>query len=548
MPYPLSRRQFFQTSAACAAAAAAGAEGRSAQPPSPGKLVLNDDGHVFLNLNDDLGKADLRRYLQSYCRPGVDVVAYCVGDMSWPTLYPSRVGVPYNVLGAGDDRRRRIYQNVDNFAREPGGYFGTVFGILRELGKQVLASFRMNDAHFTSLNDPHVSEFWKQHAMLALGSAYGYYGGCLNYAFDEVRAHFTERILEFADLYPEIDGLELDAMRSPFFFLPGKGAEQAPLFTEMVRRIKAALADRAKRLKRPDYLLAINVPLAPELALECGLDVAACDAERLFDHVSVGTYQAYMNHPIERWKKVLVRGTPVLAYVGCSPQTGRYLGLEEYRAAAANAYASGADGIYLFNYPCLYELAAQMPTAVDQGMMALPDMRPYGHLDFSQVGQALDEIGRPELLRGKDKRFLFHFSNDTRHRHYDPDLASLDRQDAQGRLKAVFRCSEDYDRTRAVTLRFKIENVARREQFQITLNGHAIVSGQQQVRYAPNGRDTRIHTVKLGPYLDYETALQPNQLVRGENVLEVAPTNLTPGLAAKINLVEIELCVGYGEA
>ena len=111
MPYILSRRQFLQASAACAAAAVAGAEGRGAQPPSPGKLVLNDDGYVFLNLNDDLGKADLRRYLQSYCRPGVDLVAYCVGDMSWPTLYPSRVGVPYSVLGAGDDfRRARIYR------------------------------------------------------------------------------------------------------------------------------------------------------------------------------------------------------------------------------------------------------------------------------------------------------------------------------------------------------------------------------------------------------------------------------------------------------
>jgi hypothetical protein len=252
MPYILSRRQFLQASVACAAAAVAGAEGRGAQPPSPGKLVLNDDGYVFPNLNDDLGKADLRRYLQSYCRPGVDIVAYCVGDMSWPTLYPSRVGVPYSVLGAGDDfRRARIYKNVDNFAAESGGYFGAVFGILRELGKTILASFRMNDAHFTSLDNPNVSEFWKQHAKFALGSAYGYYGGCLNYASDAVRAHFSDRVLEFADLYPEIDGLELDAMRSPFFFPPGKGPEHAPPFTEMVRRIKAALAERAKRLKRP---------------------------------------------------------------------------------------------------------------------------------------------------------------------------------------------------------------------------------------------------------------------------------------------------------
>jgi hypothetical protein len=538
-----------QASAACAVATVVGAEGRGGQPPVPGNLVLNDDGHVFLNLNDDLRKADLRRYLESYCRQGLATVAYCVGDMSWPTLYPTRVGVHYSAMGGGDDlRRSRVYKNVGNFAAEPGGYFGAAFGILRGLGKRVLASFRMNDAHFTSVDNPDVSEFWKQHAKLALGPAYGYYGGCLDYASDVVRGHFCDRVVEFADLYPDVDGIDLDAMRSPFFFLPGKGPDHAPLFTEMVRRIKTALAERAERLKRPNYVLSINIPLTPELALECGLDVAAWDFERLFDYVSVGTYQAYMNHPIERWKKVLVHGTPVLAYIGCSPQTGRYLGLEEYRGAAANAYAAGAAGIYLFNYPCLFELAAQTPTPVDEGTMALADMRPYGHQDFSKVGQSLDEIGRAESLYGKDKHFLFYFSNDASYRHYDPDRASVDRREGQGKLKATFRCWEDYERTRAVTLRFKVENVARTEQFQASLNGRPVEPGRQQVRYAANGRDTRIHTVKLGPYLEYEISVRPDQLSKGENVLEVAPTRLTADLATKINLVEIELHVRYGEA
>jgi len=549
MLHPLTRRRFLQGSVACAAAAVAGTEGMGQAAPSPGKLVLNDDGHVFLYLSDDLGRTELRRYLESYCRPGVGTVAYCVGDMSWPTLYPTRVGVHYSALRPGGDLgRSRMYKNVANFAAEPGGYFGAALGILRGLGKRVLASFRMNDAHFTSLDNPNVSESWKQHAKLALGPAYGYYGGCLNYAAEVVRGHFFDRVVEFAGLYPAIDGIELDAMRSPFFFPPGKGPEHAPLLTELARRIKAALAAQAKRLKRADYLLSINVPLVPELALECGLDVAAWDAERLFDLVSVGTYQATMNHPMERWKKLLVHGTPVYAYVGCSPQTGRYLGLEEYRAAAANAHARGADGIYLFNYPCLFELAAQVPSAVEDVKIALGDMRACGQPDFTKVGRALDEIGRAELLRGKDKRFLFYFSNETGYRHFDPDRASMDRGGGERRLKAAFRCYEEYERARAIALRFKIENVARTEQFQASLNGRPFEPGTCQVRYAANGRDTRIHTVKLGPYLEYEAALRPNQLVKGENVLEVAPKRLTADLAAKINLVEVELHVRYGEA
>jgi hypothetical protein len=115
----------------------------------------------------------------------------------------------------------------------------------------------------------------------------------------------------------------------------------------------------------------------------------------------------------------------------------------------------------------------------------------------------------------------------------------------QGSLKAVLRCYEDYDRTRAITLRFKIENVARTEQFQSSLNGHRIEPGRQQVRYAANGRDTRIHTVRLGPYLEHEVAVRPAQLLKGENVLEVVPTRLAADVAGKINLVEVELLLCY---
>ncbi|MBM3290350.1 MAG: twin-arginine translocation signal domain-containing protein, partial [Candidatus Hydrogenedentes bacterium] len=361
LPTP-SRRSFLKTTAAAGIALARGAQAAD-RPADPGTLTLNDDGNVFLYMDDDLNAADLRRYFESYCRPGVSTVAFCVGDMSWPTLYPTKVGVHVGAMDAGGDLKRvRMRRNVDNFSAEPGGFIGTALRTLRELGKTTLASFRMNDAHFTAPDNPNVSEFWKQHATLALGPAYGYYGGCLDYATDGVRDHFYQRVTEFMDLYPDVDGLELDAMRSPYFFAPDKGKEFAPLFTDLVKRIKTALADRAQKLNRPDYLLTINVPVTPELCLESGLDVAAWDAERLFDAVSVGTYQAYMNADYAPWRKLLVNGTRLFAYINCSPQTGQYLGLDEYRAAAANAFGGGADGIYLFNYPCLFELAMQSPT------------------------------------------------------------------------------------------------------------------------------------------------------------------------------------------
>lgn len=556
MFHQLTRRSFLGAGAGAGLIAALGGLARrpvaagaaeGSQPPSPGRLMLNDDGYVFLILSDDLHKDDLRRYLQSYCRPGVDTVAYCVGDMSWPTLYPTQVGKRWaSSPAASDDLRKvRTSRNLASLDREPGGYFGAVFSILHELGKKAVASFRMNDAHFTSPDNPNVSPFWKEHSKLILGSAYGYYGGCLNYEHEVVREHFFQRVMEFATLYPQIDGIELDAMRSPYFFPPDKGKELAPRLTDLVRRIKSALAEQAKRLNRREYLLTINVPLTPELALESGLDVVAWDAQRLFHSISVGTYQAYMNHPMERWKKLLEHGTPVLAYLGCSPQTGQYLGLEEYRAAAANAYGGGADGIYLFNYPCLFELAMQRPAPADAFPTDLPDLRAFRQGDFSRVAAGLDELGSAEKLRGKDKRFLFYFGENSGYRHHSQDRAVLNRAARDAKLSATFRCYEDYGQAKSLRLRFKLEQVMRDELFAVSLNGQPIAPDQQQVRYAANGRDTRVHTVALGSYLEYEISLRPNQLRRGENLLEVAPKRLVPELATTIQLREIELLVSY---
>ena len=94
-------------------------------------------------------------------------------------------------------------------------------------------------------------------------------------------------------------------------------------------------------------------------------------------------------------------------------------------------------------------------------------------------------------------------------------------------------------------LRFKLENVMRDEQFATTVSGHPIVSDQQRIRFAANGRDTRVHTVTLGPYHIFEIALRPNQLRMGKNHLKVQPTRLWPELKTTIEFREIKLIVNY---
>jgi hypothetical protein len=508
-------------------------------------LVVNDDGYVFLSLNDNRNEAELQRYLAAYCRDGVGGIAYCVGDMSWPTLHPTQVGVHYSA--ARSREMARIYRNVDNFAALPGGYFGAVFRIIHGLGKKVIARFRMNDAHFTSVDNPNVSEFWKQHSKLTLGSEFGYYGGGLNYAHDEIRSHFMARVTEFVELYPEVDGVELDAMRSPFFFPVNKGPEYAPLMTTLIRDLKAFLNAQAKRLNRPDYLLTANVPLTPELALECGLDAATWDREGLLDFIAAGPYQPFMGHRIESWKKVLEQRTPIFAYINAFRE------VEQQRAAAANAYASGANGVYLFNYPCLLELCAQIPRRLDD-----PGVEPSGRFGFGLFGlksiesidlatspQALDEIADPDVIRHKNKRFQFYFYNDTGYRHNSPEAVSFDRSQKDGSLKAPFRCFEDYGLAKKIVLRFKVEPVARSEKFEVSLNGRQIRPEDQTILYASNGRDIRIHPVTLGPYFEYEIPLKSEQLAKGDNELEIKPVQLVHDTIGTVRLVELELRVQY---
>src|SRR5262249_11890823 len=156
-------------------------------------------------------------------------------------------------------------------------------------------------------------------------------------------------------------------------------------------------------------------------------------------------------------------------------------------------------GIYLFNYPCLFELTHQQPSAADRVSTALTDLRALRQGDFSRVAAALDELGSADKLRGKNKRFLFYFGESSGYRHNDQDRAVLKRANRSSKLPAAFRCYEEYGRAKALVLRFKLENVIRDERFALTVNGRPITLEQQKVRYAANGRDTRVHTVTLEP-------------------------------------------------
>ncbi|MBT4814424.1 MAG: hypothetical protein HON70_01930, partial [Lentisphaerae bacterium] len=331
-------------------------EDRSQHP----RLILNDDASNFLYAWDDLGAADLRSYLAGLQDTQVDMVAYCVAFGGYVCYYESDVAEP---IGSGFGvcdrvKQKRWAHNRRRLRDETGDYIGFVFATLREMGIPALASLRMNDAHMSSdPTGPVAGRFWMNHPEWRLGEPYGYYGSCLDYSVPAVREYLRRLVQEVVSKFPDIAGVELDAMRSPYFFRPDEGREKAVLMTDLVQQIRDDLDKAAKHTGKGRYMLRVNVPRSPGLALESGLDVAAWDQGGLVDGISPGCYNTDFQPVTEQWQEILSDRVLVHPYVNCGPATAQYHSLAEYRAAAANAYGSGADGVYLFNFPCLDELS-----------------------------------------------------------------------------------------------------------------------------------------------------------------------------------------------
>jgi hypothetical protein len=503
------------------------------------RLIFNDDGSNFLYSWDNLTGDDVRAYLQRLAGTQVDMVAYCVAFGGYVTYYDSqiaeRIGSGFGVTD--QVKTARVADNLHRLDDEPGGYIGCVFATLRDMGLPVVASFRMNDAHMSS--DPVgtvAGRFWMNHPEWRLGEPYGYYGSCLNYAMPEVREYLRQLVLEVIALYPDIDGIELDGLRSPFFFPAGEGERLAPIMTDFIRQIRADLQAGG------DYLLRVNVPRDPALSVQTGMDVAAWEAEGLVDGISPGCYNADFQPDVQAWKSLLSR-TPVQPYINCSPQSGQYLTLEEYRGASANAWNAGADGVYLFNFPCLDELSFLQPVPADRPSFPAPDFGPVGwHDSVQRTHAALKEVGDAEGLRHADKRFLFCVEKKSQYWHFAPAELWLDRLGA-GSAEFVWQCYEDYAAAEKITLELKLVGVSLRDEFAFTINGHPVP--QTQRLYSSSGRDARIHSLPLDPYSQYTIQVDADWMASGANTLGIAFTQRNPALLGQVQLREVALDIAY---
>lgn len=276
-------------------------------------------------------------------------------DPTGPDEQPYFVGYPKERLPVArpmiDAMLALVKQGVDFHAR--------AIARCHAHGMEGWISLRMNDVHDVELSaSPQLNTVWKTHPEWRR-VPYRFeraFDRQLDYARPEVRAHYWVLIEEVLNRY-DLDGLELDFMRFPYYFRIGHELEGGRILTAWLREVRALCA--AARLGHP-VKLAVRVPAEPETARQMGLDGADWAHEGLIDLLVATPFWETTDTalPIRLWRRLL-EGTQVTLAAGLEILVRPYwegsLSYQTPETSTGNALAAlyeGADRAYLFNHFC----------------------------------------------------------------------------------------------------------------------------------------------------------------------------------------------------
>jgi hypothetical protein len=368
----------------------------------PRRIILNNDGCDVLYFDKTL-PVTVDNVLSLRTSPlvgsQVDTIFYCPISAGFGYFtYNTKVGrvLEHNVLDGRNVTRDLI--NLGTDALKIMVDFGHAHGM------EVFSSMRMNDTHDAAHSPdkpyPLFPPLKYQHPEWLVGSydnkpKFGPWSS-MDYTHPEVRDLAFRFLEEMCQNY-DLDGIELDFLRHCCYFKSvayGGTASDAErdMMTDLMRRVRA-MADAEGRKRGRPILVAIRVPDSVDYARAVGLDIERWLQEGLVDLLSATCY--YQLNP---WEYVISLGHkynvpvyPCLSESRVRINVGPYNrnSQQTYRARAAEAWAAGADGIYLFNF-------------------------------FNPKAPMLREIGDPKALETLDKTYFVTVRN------YSPNMYLAD--------------------------------------------------------------------------------------------------------------------------
>jgi len=245
--------------------------------------------------------------------------------------------------------------------------FGMLLKALQASGRETFITMRMNDVH-----NPDAADEWntpkirREHPDYVVGldeiqAGRGeWMSYCLDYSRPEVQAYALGLIRELVQLYGDtIDGIQLDWMRFPRH-LPGTPEEvweKRAALTEFTAQARQVL-----RQGRAHLQLAARVPPTVAGCRSLGMDLAEWTRQGLVDFLVLCPFlTTNWQIPFDEFRQWLGH-YPVPLYGGFDFGYGASAHHpESLRGVCASLYDCGADGIYVFNFPCWTEYLGAVP-------------------------------------------------------------------------------------------------------------------------------------------------------------------------------------------
>ena len=318
----------------------------------------------------EVGKEQFKGYVKELTGTQVDALMCCPTAWRLPTYYSEINPVwqtwarKYNNPNPVADwkyfdktfHRIRSYMLRDDY-EDP---LQITLNTARNIGIDFFFSYRMNDHHYTFFNDKRISPtmdpLWREYPEMRLHNIdNGHY--TMNYLHQEVRNWYFEIIKELVCSY-DLDGFELDFMRSPYYFPKNKIETGMEIMTGFVKRVRDLLnttgTQRNKELK-----LSVRVPWTVEKCLASGLDVPSWKRNNLIDMINVSSF--FCTSPelqIETFKDLpgnadIYGEIHFVTYKGNGAlltNLNRRTTKEIYKTTAASFLERGSNGISLFNF------------------------------------------------------------------------------------------------------------------------------------------------------------------------------------------------------
>lgn len=403
----------------------------------------------------------------------IDSVFYCTGAATMFThLTPTGLGETYGeyITDESHEWNTIVRDNLTALSEQGHDVLNLVSAFCREHGYELFFSHRINDIHDSvPAWTPEMSRWKRENPHYMMGKI----GDWEKFEDADPRKFFTAldfeipqvldylfAILEDVCTRYDLDGIEIDYFRSPFFFRPNlefKPATpaQCDVLTAFQRRVRAMVGDK---------LLAIRPPMTIEKCLHVGIDIERWLEEDLLDIMIGGGGYIPFTQPNRAFVDLAHRyNKPAYPAINASGmRAGDYskIGLDTpmgWRGAAANIWHSGADGVYTFN---IFPETDAAPAMAGSVWWPTADEDPR-----------FNDLASPDLLAGLDKTFSI-----DRWRCDEGDLAQGIEQDQvlpktiDGELTLTLPVGEDVSAA-ALTLRIELSAQA---QVQITINGHDV--------------------------------------------------------------------------